>query len=413
MATSVDPAITVFVDNQRPSGSQQNSANEQFLGRLIAIGPAIAVSKTVVDASGRNVTYIPARVLTVQEVHAIDTGKAYASFLYNRYDSLFFHNGVAESGFQRSVSTVLANEKQDKIDFATHFANPDFTYLPQARTVAIEGLQVRANQGTPAPPAKLFGFVPLKVPGVVQNLSNLGVIVAGAYGPGLLAPEAAGATTSAGVSTSVVGSSVEAGGFAGELGIRGAQAVSLASTSTPGISAASAFGVEGLSSSGLALGAAGGVIETAPVLASVSPMAANLGLNTVTTQPGLFDQIGEFLKNQVRQVADTVQQNPVKSGLSAAGTALTAKQIADSSNPLAALVNTVSGALGLGPIIKPTPTPGPGSLPPNLVPGYGGGGSGGGGGSYGGAVVTDTGNMVLPLMGIVVGILFVLVLARR
>ena len=411
-----DPALTVVVyNNQRPTGSQQDAINQGFLDSLAALNPKLPIAQSVVDATGRNVTYIPAREATAQEAKASGDAKAWASFLYLKYDQLFYSNGLAESGWAKSVSTLMQNQTQDRIEFAQHVPNADTSLFDYGRNVALNGLERQAYAGTPAAPGKLFGFLPLRVPGVVQNIANLGVIVGGAYAPGILAGEAAGATTSAGVSTTVTGSELTAvgaqgGSVAAPLGIRGAQAVSLAAT---GGSTGGTVGLAPLVSTSYEIGAAGSLVAQAPALAAISPTAANIGVTGAITSRGFTDIVSDFFQNKVTQAKNAALENPVKTGLSAAGTALTVKQIAGAKDPFAALVNTISSAVGLGPIIKPDQPGGPGALPPSLVPGYGGGGGGGGGGSYGGATITETGNMILPIMGMIVGLLVLLALLRR
>ena len=77
----------------------------------------------------------------------------------------------------------------------------------------------------------------------------------------------------------------------------------------------------------------------------------------------------------------SIKANPGQSAIAATGTAFTLKRVAESSNPFAALVNTVAGAVGLPPPINPGGGGNPGGNPGGIpIAGYASGNSGGSGG---------------------------------
>lgn len=396
-----------FLTGGRPSGAQQSIVAESL--RSVVSQPVGLQPVDSRQTATQAVVLANEQLVKTSDL-ATRSAATFSGLLFDKYESLFAANQTAN--LQDSLNKFHVGLETDLQHFRATYPERNEQFFPQAIAQTQEALIHRAAQSTPAPPSKLFGFLPIKVSGLVQNLANLGTIVGGAYGAEALASVGeVGAVTSPTVSVGVSGSSVTAGGFTTELGIRGAQAVGLsASGGSPGL----ALGVAPLESSHLVVGAAGGVVSTAPTTLAVSPTALNLGVVAPSSSGSFWDSLRDLVNNKTTQVKNVALDNPVKTALSAAGAGLTAKQIADSNNPLAALVNTVASAVGLGPIIKPDPPagPGPGSFPPNMIPGYGGGG-GGGGGSYGGSTLTETNSMVLPIMGIGAGLLFLLILARR
>lgn len=272
--------------------------------------------------------------------------------------------------------------------FKAKYSDEDLTQIKQGIKAATDSLHFTANLSTPAAKGKLFGFIPIKVDQSVQQFIavTLAAITAG-IGTYLSGASQAGAVGGAEAGT-VAGSTIEAGAFSANLGIRGVQAANLASAGGyPG--AALGFSSPTLSGGSFAIAAA--------PLSAVTPQALRLGVTGTTIQPTYIDTVTTQVTNSVNKVKDWIYDNPVQAAVGATGASMTLKKVAESSNPLAALVNTVAGAVGLPPIIQP-PSPSPGSIPASFFSG-GSGGGGGQGFGVGTTNIVSTGLLWILLIG--------------
>ncbi len=230
--------------------------------------------------------------------------------------------------------------------FKAKYSDEDLSQIRKAITAATDSLEFTARITTPAPKGKLFGFLPIKVKQGVQQFvaTSLAAVTAGigVYVSGAQAGAVGG--TQAGTVAGTTVTTVEAGAFSANLGIRGVQAANLASAGGyPG--AALGFSAPSLSGGSFAI--------TAAPLTAVSPQALRLGITGTTIKSGVMDTLVARATSLIDNVKSYVIENPTQSAIAATGTSLTLKKIAESSDPLAALVNTVAGAVGLPPIIQP------------------------------------------------------------
>ena len=409
--------------NPSRSFSQQSTAFASLVGNVSgAVDASINklypyyATTSIGDLSGR--TSVPLYKPEVakrlqQDKLSLDlakrTAETFSTDLWKKYEGVFFANqiGGIESSFKK-----FDTELQKNIDvFRSTYNTRDDRFLKEAIEKTRSSLVIRAQQGTPRKKSKLFGFLPIKVSAPVQSSVIAGISLGiAAY----TAPASSVAVASSGVGGTGVGTvGTVAPSFS--VGVAGANVAPFSQFGNfavvPGIQV-TASGLAPVSA-GLTWAPVAGSAVSTPVFASTSVQAAqlgitpaSLGLPVASPQPSIFDNVTQAVKNEFDEVLNYVKGNPVKSVVGATSGALTLKKVAESSNPLAALVNTVAGAVGLPPLINPG-----GSTSTSPFASYGSyGGGGGGGGNTSQSTIGSTG--VLWVLAIGFAILLILKLRK-
>jgi len=298
----------------------------------------------------------------------------FAIDVFNRHQNEFTGTSADLNNVLKNYSKALAKDVEL---FKTRYSNEDVTWLGKGVKVATDALIQHAYITTPAPKHKLFGFIPIKVSSALEQF--IGVSIAAATA-GITS--AVSAATEVGSTAGVAGSevapavstapsTVTVGSYSADLGIRGAQAANLASAGGyPG--AALGFGAPSLEASSV-------FAPAATPLAAVTPQALRLGITGTTIQSGFLDTAIAKLSNTLQSAKNYVLENPTQSALAGAGAGFTLKRVSESQNPLGALINTIAGAVGLPPIVKP-PGGNPGPVGSPFAGVFGGGGGAGGAG---------------------------------
>lgn len=317
---------------------------------------------------------------------ARESAQRFAWDLYKAHKHEFL--GTAGDVEHKATTNFLKNLSRDVEQFRARYSDEDVTMLNAGAQVALDSLQQAAKWTTPAPKVKLFGFLPLKVDKSANSFIGVAAaaVTAGAsayLSAGTQAGSVAGTGSTLAETGAMSSTTVTSGAFTADLGIRGVQAANLAS--------AGGYPGAALGMSTPTLVSTSGFAVAAP-LAAVSPQALRLGVTGTTIQPSVMDTLAARVSTVFSNAKNAVLENPVQSAVAATGTAFTLKRVSESSNPLAALVNTVAGAIGLPPLIRPGGNggnPGGVGIAPSSYFSTGGGGGGGGFG-YGDSVQSKT-----------------------
>ena len=295
-------------------------------------------------------------------------------------------------GTRANLSKVMGNFSKsmarDVEVFKSKYSNEDVTWLGKGAQAASDSLTFISGVTTPAPKGKLFGFIPIRVTPALQSFIGVSVGAAASF-----AAPAIGAASQVSTPAAVGSDTI----------ITGAPFL----VNTPGGGSVTGFLSNVPGSLTTYVPQASFLVNTPGSTTGITQFTVN---PVAEVQPSVVGQVGSWSQKQIADVKASILENPVKSAVGGAGLGFTLKRISESSNPLAALVNTVAGAVGLPPIINPGPGA-TGGKGPNPYSGFFGSG-GGGGGSSSSLTSMSTLSSSFLWIGLIVGVILLIVKAR-